>query len=41
MLHNEEGVPDDEENFGEAIKHVNTALVPTKASFISKIVFYF
>ena len=26
---NEEGVPEDEENFDEAITHVNTAFMPT------------
>ncbi|ESO96926.1 hypothetical protein LOTGIDRAFT_231724 [Lottia gigantea] len=30
ILRNEEGVPDQEENFDEAVKHVNTALAPTK-----------
>ena len=33
VLCNEEGVPEDEENFDEAIKSVNTALVPTKVRF--------
>ncbi len=27
---NEEGVPEDEENFDEAIRNVNTSLVPTR-----------
>lgn len=27
---NEEGIPEDEENFDEAVKSVNMALVPTK-----------
>lgn len=30
ILKNENGVPEDEENFEEAIKNVNTALNPTK-----------
>ncbi|KAK7504555.1 hypothetical protein BaRGS_00004041, partial [Batillaria attramentaria] len=30
MRVNEEGVPEEEENFEEAVKHVNTAMVPTK-----------
>ena len=30
ILKNDEGVPEDEENFDEAIKNVNSALVPTK-----------
>lgn len=30
ILKNENGVPEDEENFDEAIKNVNTALNPTK-----------
>lgn len=29
---NENGVPEDEENFEEAIKNVNTALNPTKVT---------
>lgn len=30
ILKDEDGVPEDEENFEEAIRHVNTALNPTK-----------
>ena len=30
---NEEMVPEDEENFDEAIKNVNTALVPSRVSY--------
>lgn len=30
ILKDENGVPEDEENFEEAIRHVNTALNPTK-----------
>lgn len=30
ILKNESGVPEDEENFEEAIKNINTALNPTK-----------
>ena len=30
VLKNEEGVPESEENFDEAIKNVNSSLVPTK-----------
>ena len=30
ILVNKDGVPEEEENFGEAIKAVNSALVPTK-----------
>lgn len=32
ILKNENGTPEDEENFGEAIKNVNTVLNPTKIS---------
>ena len=30
ILKNDEGVPEDEENFDEAIRNVNSALVPCK-----------
>lgn len=32
MIKNDDGVPEDEENFDEAIKNVNTALNQTKVS---------
>ncbi len=35
ILKNAEGVPEDEENFDEAIKNVNTSLVPGKVSYLA------
>lgn len=35
MRKNDNGVPEDEENFEEAIKNVNTALNPTKVNWES------
>lgn len=34
ILVNEHGVPEEEENFDEAIKAVNTALVPTRVTHL-------
>ena len=34
---NEEGILEDEENFDEAVKSVNTALVPTRVSQIFRL----
>nr|XP_023646651.1 NEDD8-activating enzyme E1 regulatory subunit isoform X2 [Paramormyrops kingsleyae] len=39
ILQNENGVPEDEENFEEAIKNVNTALNPTKISRLVQEIF--
>ena len=33
ILVNKDGVPEEEENFGEAIKAVNMALVPTRVMY--------
>lgn len=35
ILKNENGTPEDEENFEEAIKNVNTALNPTKVELLT------
>lgn len=35
ILTNENGTPEDEENFEEAIKNVNTALNPTKVELLT------
>lgn len=35
ILKNEKGTPEDEENFEEAIKNVNTALNPTKVELLT------
>uniref|UniRef100_A0A3B3S023 NEDD8-activating enzyme E1 regulatory subunit n=1 Tax=Paramormyrops kingsleyae TaxID=1676925 RepID=A0A3B3S023_9TELE len=39
ILQNENGVPEDEENFEEAIKNVNTALNPTKVRILTLEIF--
>ena len=38
---NEDGILEDEENFDEAVKSVNTALVPTKVSLICRKILLF
>ena len=34
VLRNEEGVPELEENFDEAVRNLNTSLVPTRVGYI-------
>ena len=34
ILRNEDLVPEDEENFDEAIRNVNSALVPTRVRYL-------